>query len=105
MARTADERGDYEVAFDALKGGRYDESARLFQEFLQRHPSGAYAPNAYYWLGASYYITQNYALAQQKVQAVLDRYPTHDKAPGALLKRSEERRVGKEGVSTCRSRW
>src|SRR5690606_29813316 len=86
MARTADERGDYEVAFDALKGGRYDESARLFQEFLQLHPSGAYAPNAYYWLGESYYITQNYALAQQQFQAVLDRYPTHDKAPGALLK-------------------
>src|SRR3546814_17979815 len=86
MARTADERGDYEVAFDALKGGRYDESARLFQEFLQRHPSGAYAPNAYYWLGQSYYITQNYALAPQQFQAVLDRYPTHAKAPGPLLK-------------------
>src|SRR5690606_23372368 len=86
MARTADERGAYEVAFDALKGGRYDESARLFTEFLQLYPSGAYAPNAYYWLGESYYITQNYALAQQQFQAVLDRYPTHDKAPGALLK-------------------
>src|SRR3546814_3761165 len=24
---------------------------------------------------------------------------------GAAAKRSEERRVGKEGVSTCRSRW
>lgn len=86
MARTADERSDYELAFDALKGGRYDESARLFQDFLQVHPSGAYAPNAYYWLGESYYATQNYALAQQQFQALLDRYPTHDKAPGALLK-------------------
>lgn len=86
IARTADERAAYEVAFDALKGGRYDESARLFQEFLQLHPSGAYAPNAYYWLGESYYVTQNYALAQQQFQALLDRYPTHDKAPGALLK-------------------
>src|SRR3546814_6953114 len=25
--------------------------------------------------------------------------------PGAMAERSEERRVGKEGVSTCRSRW
>jgi tol-pal system protein YbgF len=86
MDRTADERGAYEVAFEALKAGRYAESAQLFQDFLQAHPNGAYAPNAYYWLGESYYVTQNYALAQQQFQALIDRYPTHDKAPGALLK-------------------
>lgn len=86
MARTADERSDYEVAFNALKAGQYAESAQLFQDFLRVHPSGAYAPNAYYWLGESYYVTQNYALAQQQFQALIDRYPTHDKAPGALLK-------------------
>src|SRR3546814_4313974 len=86
MARTADERGDYEVAFNALKAGQYAESAQLFQDFLRAHPSGAYAPNAYYWLGESYYVTQNYTLAQQQFQALIDRYPTPDKAPGALLK-------------------
>jgi tol-pal system protein YbgF len=58
----------------------------MFQDFLQRYPSGAWAPNALYWLGESYYVTQNYPLAQQQFQALLDRYPTHDKAPGALLK-------------------
>ena len=45
-----------------------------------------YAPNARYWLGESYYATQNYTLAQQQFRALLDRYPTHDKASGALLK-------------------
>lgn len=86
VARTADERGAYETAFSALKGGQYADSATLFQSFLQSYPSGSYAPNALYWLGESYYVTQNYALAQQQFQALLDRYPTHDKAPGALLK-------------------
>ena len=86
MTRTADERSAYEAAFNALKGGQYADSARMFQGFLQEWPNGAYAPNAYYWLGESYYVTQNYALAQQQFQALLDRYPTHDKAPGALLK-------------------
>src|SRR3546814_5504777 len=28
-----------------------------------------------------------------------------DRRPAARQRRSEERRVGKEGVSTCRSRW
>jgi tol-pal system protein YbgF len=81
-----DERASYEAAFDVLKAGRYDESARLFQQFLQQHPDGAYAPNARYWLGESYYVTQNYELALEQFEALYERYPTHDKAPGALLK-------------------
>ena len=86
LAQGVDERSSYEAAFDTLKSGRYADSARQFQDFLQRYPSGAYAPNALYWLGESFYATQNYALAQQQFQALLDRYPTHDKAAGALLK-------------------
>ncbi len=82
----ADERGAYEQAFDALKNGRYDESAQLFQAFLQQYPQGSYAPNALYWLGESYYVTENYPLAREQFQALIERYPTHDKTPGALLK-------------------
>lgn len=86
LAAGADERGAYEAAFDALKAGRYADSARLFQQFLQTHPNGSYAPNALYWLGESYYVTQNYQLALEQFQSLHARYPTHDKAPGALLK-------------------
>jgi tol-pal system protein YbgF len=86
LAQGEGERGAYEAAFDALKAGRYADSANLFQQFLQDYPSGSYAPNALYWLGESYYVTQNYTLAQQQFQTLLDRYPTHDKAAGALLK-------------------
>jgi tol-pal system protein YbgF len=86
LANAADERGAYETAFDALKSGDYAGSARLFQGFLQAHPEGTYAPNARYWLGESYYVTQNYELAREQFQALINRYPTHDKTPGALLK-------------------
>ncbi len=86
LGRSGDERGAYNTAFDALKGGRYAESARLFQSFIDTFPNGSYAPNAYYWLGESYYVTQNYALAQEQFRTLIDRYPTHDKAAGALLK-------------------
>lgn len=81
-----DERGAYATAFDALKSGDYAESARRFRDFLTAFPSGQYAPNAMYWLGESYYVTQNYALAGEQFKGLLDRYPNHDKAPGALLK-------------------
>src|SRR3546814_16900458 len=37
--------------------------------------------------------------------AVVDGVLYADRTDGKLAARSEERRVGKEGVSTCRSRW
>lgn len=86
LAKGQNEYDDYLAAFAVLKSGDYVGSARAFQDFMQRYPGGTYAPNALYWLGESYYVTQNYALAQQQFQTLLDRYPTHDKAPGALLK-------------------
>ena len=86
MAQTGDERAAYNVAFDALKGGNYADAAQLFLSFLELYPNGTYAPNALYWLGESYYVTQNYQLAGQQFRTLLGRYPTHDKASGALLK-------------------
>ncbi|SDQ92406.1 tol-pal system protein YbgF [Pseudoxanthomonas sp. CF125] len=86
MAQSGDERAAYNVAFDALKGGNYADAAQLFISFLELYPSGAYAPNALYWLGESYYVTQNYQLAAQQFRTLLERYPTHDKASGSLLK-------------------
>src|SRR3970040_157621 len=77
QAQGADERAGYDAAFNALKAGQYAESAQRFQAFLTRFPNGTYAPNALYWLGESYYVTQNYQLAQQQFQALLDRYSTH----------------------------
>lgn len=86
VAQSADERTAYNAAFDVLKAGDYVQSAQRFQQFLRDYPAGTYAPNALYWLGESYYVTQNYELAQEQFQALLSQYPTHDKAPGALLK-------------------
>jgi tol-pal system protein YbgF len=86
MAQAGDERTAYGVAFDALKKGEYADAANLFTSFLEMYPSGVYAPNALYWLGESYYVTQNYQMAADQFRALLSRYPTHDKASGALLK-------------------
>lgn len=81
-----DEQGAYNHAFEALKSGDYVESARRLRGFLDTFPNGQLAANALYWLGESYYVTQNYTLAIDQFKMLLNRYPTHDKAPGALLK-------------------
>ncbi|HEX5123036.1 MAG TPA: tol-pal system protein YbgF [Rhodanobacteraceae bacterium] len=85
-ADAAGEQPTYDAAFAALKDGRYAESARRFQAFLDQYPSSGLASNAYYWLGESYYVTQNYKIALQSFQTLLQRYPESQKAPDALLK-------------------
>lgn len=82
----ATERAAYDQAFEALKNGQYAEAARRFQGFIAQYPSGDYAPNAQYWLGESYYVTQNYESALQTFRAMTERYPDGDKAADAELK-------------------
>jgi tol-pal system protein YbgF len=81
-----DPKAAYDAAFNALKDGRYAESARRFQTFIQQHPNDELTPNAYYWLGESYYVTQNYPISQDTFHKLLAQYPNSQKAPDALLK-------------------
>ncbi|HEY6942275.1 tol-pal system protein YbgF [Dokdonella sp.] len=85
-ADPAAEGATYNEAFAALKDGRYAESARRFQTFIDQYPDSDLTGNAYYWLGESYYVTQNYKIAQDAFQTLLTRYPNSQKAPDALLK-------------------
>jgi tol-pal system protein YbgF len=82
----ADEKSDYDQAFNALKDGRYAESARRFQTFIGQYPNSELTPNAFYWLGESYYVTQNYPISLDTFQKLLAQYPNSQKAPDALLK-------------------
>ena len=63
----------YRAAFDAMKAEHYADSAKQFNDFVQQHPDSALAPNAYYWMGESYYVTQNYQYALQAFQTVVER--------------------------------
>lgn len=85
-AGAAAEKAAYDEAFAALRDGRYAESARRFQGFLADHPQGELADNALYWLGESYYVTQNYRIALDTFNDLLARFPGSAKAPDALLK-------------------
>ena len=83
---SADEQGAYNAAFKSLRAGDYVAAARAFRAFTQKYPDSALAPNAYYWLGESYYVTQNYKVSLDTFQTLLKAYPDSEKAPDALLK-------------------
>jgi tol-pal system protein YbgF len=80
------EKADYDQAFNALKDGRYAESARRFQAFIDQYPNSDLTPNAFYWLGESYYVTQNYPISLDTFRRLLAQFPNSQKAPDALLK-------------------
>lgn len=76
----------YDVAFKAIRAGNYVEASREFRSFIQQYPNHALVPNAWYWLGESYYATTNYPVALESFQQLLNQFPQSDKAPDALLK-------------------
>lgn len=86
MIPQAGEQAAYDAAFAALREGRYAESARRFSSFLEQFPNGDLADNATYWLGESYYVTQNYRIALDTFRALLNQFPDSAKAPDAALK-------------------
>lgn len=76
----------YEASFKALRGGNYVASAKGFRAFIDKYPNSPLVANAYYWLGGSYYVTQNYKPALDAFQTLLKQYPKSGKAPDAQLR-------------------
>jgi tol-pal system protein YbgF len=85
-ANPANEQAAYAAALAAVRADQYADSAQRFNAFVQQYPDSPLAANAYYWMGESYYVTQNYQLALDAFKTVIARYPDSPKAPGALLK-------------------
>lgn len=96
----------YDTAFKALRGGDYVQASRGFRTFIQQYPDSPLTPNAYYWLGESYYVTMNYPVALEAFQRLLSQFPQSDKAPDAMLKLGYsqlELKQGDAGKATLKS--
>lgn len=81
-------QAEYKAAFDLLspQQKRYGESAKAFAAFLEKYPNDALAPNAQYWLGEAYYVSQRNSEALKAFEQVVERHPDSTKVPGALFK-------------------
>lgn len=79
---------EYQAAYALLtpQQRRFDEAAVALSRFLDRYPDDELAPNAQYWLGEAYYVSQKNAEAQKAFEAVISRYPTSSKSSDALFK-------------------
>ncbi len=77
---------EYDIAFAHLRAGRFLESARAFEDFIQKYPDNELTDNAYYWLGESYYVKRQYPQALAAFQSLINKFPNSPKAPDSLLK-------------------
>lgn len=59
---------------------------RAFDEFIRAHPNDEKTPNAYYWLGETFYFRGDYAQAAIQFAAGYEKFPNNPKASDSLLK-------------------
>lgn len=76
----------YQAAFRLLKDARYDQATTAFNQYLKDYPKSAYADNAQYWLGESFYVQRNYEEAIAAYNKLLENYPESRKVAHSLLK-------------------
>ncbi len=85
-ALVGDEQTLYDRAMEQLKARDYGAAAESFRSLAAAFPNGQLADNTQYWLGETYYVTQEYDHAAAAFQRVLGNWPDSRKAPDALLK-------------------
>lgn len=78
----------YNNAFKLLNDKNYTDAAAAFEHFIKKYPKDNLIPNAYYWLGESYYARQNYAKAAEGFRKGYESAPKGQKAADNLLKLS-----------------
>jgi len=85
----AREQADYDAAYAWLHPSkrRYKDAINGFNAFIAKYPQSDLADNALYWLGESYYVTQDTKSALAAFDRLLKEFPSSDKVPGALLKK------------------
>ncbi|WOJ91960.1 tol-pal system protein YbgF [Congregibacter variabilis] len=78
----------YRAAYALVRGQEFDQAVSAFSTFLERFPAGRYAPNAHYWLGELYLVTDpaDPEASRQAFMLLLNQYPSNAKIPDALYK-------------------
>jgi tol-pal system protein YbgF len=76
----------YGSAKQAFDQGDFEAARMGFQEFIKRYPNSKNADNAQFWIGEIYYSEKWYEKAILEYQNVIEKYPTGNKVPAALLK-------------------
>jgi tol-pal system protein YbgF len=76
----------FRSAYKVYLNGNYDRASVEFQRFVTNYPSTTLTPQAYYYLGESFYVQKQYDPAKQALEQVISRYPSSKYRSHALYK-------------------
>lgn len=76
----------YENAFVMLKARHYPAARQGFERFLEQFSDHNLASNAKYWLGETFYVTNDFPQAARIFAEAYQTFPKSQKAPDSLLK-------------------
>jgi len=76
----------YEAALTLLRDGRAGEAETALAAFAAAHADSDLADNAWFWIGESRLVRGDVAGASEAYRTCIERYPTGNKVPDALLK-------------------
>ena len=77
----------YSQALDLFLNKEDPPKAReKFKKFLDKYPNSELIPNAYYWIGETYYKQKQYSQSILYFKKVYNNFPEDNKAKDALLK-------------------
>jgi tol-pal system protein YbgF len=87
--RGSDEVEAYRAGYAEWRRGAWTACVDRFRNFLQTHPSSAYADDAAYWSADCYFKQGDYKTAILRFDDVVSRYPDGNKAADALYRQGE----------------
>lgn len=76
----------YNAAIGLMNKAQYAEAATSFKQFVTQYPQDKLLGNAYYWLGETYYVREDYLQAADNFRQGFEAMPEGIKAPDNLLK-------------------
>jgi tol-pal system protein YbgF len=76
----------YSYAFRLLNRAQYPEAEQVLRSFVTQHPKDRLVGNAWYWLGETYYVREDYAQAVDAFRQGFESVPDGAKAPDNLFK-------------------
>ncbi len=97
----ADTAAEFKTARSLLASGDYGGASQAFQAFLSSHPADAKAPEAYYWLGESYFVRDLSGDATSAYARALKGWPKTVWAPDAVIKLSRALAATQRNPEAC----
>jgi len=92
----------YDEAFSHLSAGDYSEAQQAFEAFLAAYPNSSQAPSAWYWLGESWLVQQNFEQALASFSQLIKQFSDHERTENGLL-RAGDSLVGLKDFSQAKN--